>query len=156
FSFTAALPGIYVMTLVVVDDDGGVSPMAQSTMTVYGSALAADPLNPAQSALVIGGSSLADAVNVSPGTGSTTGQVSIRRRTGILYSVNLNSVPGRFIIYGQDGNDSIQMDSRLSGSMIIYGNGGNDTVSAGNGSAVILGGDGDDSIAAGGGRDILV
>src|SRR5205823_5933472 len=73
---------------------------------------------------------------------------------------------GKVIVFGQAGNDTIQLQALTtdSGSVpfslpaLLFGGAGNDTLDASGSSAanVLVGGDGDDVLVGGSGRDILI
>jgi Ca2+-binding RTX toxin-like protein len=64
-------------------------------------------------------------------------------------------IHGLLIVYGQDGNDTINflVPSR---AVLAYGNDGNDTINSGNNSGMLLGGDNDDELVGGNSGDLLI
>ena len=61
------------------------------------------------------------------------------------------------IIYGQGGDDVIQVSSGVAAKrMILDGGAGNDKITAGKGDDVLIGGDGNDVLRGGAGRDLLI
>jgi uncharacterized delta-60 repeat protein len=133
-----------------VTDDGGLSDEAEATVHVVQVLLQADPCNPGQTALAVGGTSGNDTIVVNPAGGNAV-------------SVNLNGVSlgtfsptGRILVYGQAGNDDIQVAGGISLSAWLYGGAGNDRLKGGNGNNILLGGAGDDLLVGGNARDILI
>ncbi|MHB8973221.1 MAG: hypothetical protein ACYC3X_28765 [Pirellulaceae bacterium] len=63
---------------------------------------------------------------------------------------------GHFYVYGQDGNDDLQVADSITRSAWLYGGAGNDRLKGGAGHDVLQGGDGDDVLAGQSGRDILI
>jgi Ca2+-binding RTX toxin-like protein len=66
------------------------------------------------------------------------------------------SPTNRLVVYGQGGNDTITVDSRISISRLMYGGDGADAISGGNGNGIQVGGDGNDTLSAGNSRDIQI
>ncbi len=62
----------------------------------------------------------------------------------------------RLEIFGQAGNDDIQIGGNIQLPAWLYGDAGNDRIKGGAGDDVILGGAGDDLIQGGKGRDLLI
>ena len=66
------------------------------------------------------------------------------------------SFTGSIIVFGQDGNDKITINSAITRNCFLFGGFGNDTITGGGGADVLEGEAGDDSLVGGAGRDILV
>jgi Ca2+-binding RTX toxin-like protein len=66
------------------------------------------------------------------------------------------SPTGRIIIFGQAGNDSIDVPNTVSLPVEMYGGAGDDHLSSGAGDDLLVGGDGADELSGGSGRDILI
>jgi Ca2+-binding RTX toxin-like protein len=148
-------PGLYTVTFVVRDDDGGVS---RSSTVVRVAAveskpveLRADPGYPGKTALYVLGTAGNDSVQVSPS--ATAGAVDV-----VLNGVNFGpfAPTSRIVIYGGAGNDLVQATGAVNVVTWMYGEDGNDALNLGNGGGFAFGGDGNDQINGGSGRDVLV
>jgi phospholipase C len=62
----------------------------------------------------------------------------------------------RIEIYGQGGNDHIQVDAAVTLPAMIFAGNGNNVIQTGNGNTVVVGGRGNNVIEGGIGRDILI
>src|SRR5207244_6214662 len=60
------------------------------------------------------------------------------------------------VVYGQAGNDDVQVDGGIPNAAWLFGDGGNDRLKGGAGDDVLLGGDGDDLLVGGNGRDLMI
>jgi Ca2+-binding RTX toxin-like protein len=113
--------------------------------------LIADPCEAGKTALAIGGTLGNDTIVVSPV--GNTGDVQV--------ALNGNSLgtfqpTGHIIVFGQAGNDDIQIVESISLPAIVRGDAGNDRMKGGGGSDILIGGDNDDLLVGGGGRDVLI
>jgi Ca2+-binding RTX toxin-like protein len=63
---------------------------------------------------------------------------------------------GRVIIFGQAGDDRIEIRDDLALDGLLFGDAGHDKLIGGNGDDVLDGGAGDDRLEGTGGRDILI
>ena len=64
-------------------------------------------------------------------------------------------IHGLIIVYGQDGNDTINIEMP-SRHVLVYGNDGNDTINTGNNDGILLGGDDNDQLFGGNAGDLLI
>ncbi len=88
-------------------------------------------------ALLLTGTNNNDDISVEPGKSSqVTAEINKSSKSFPASSF------GRIIAIGRAGNDSIEIDKRLSLPTLLYGDAGNDTISGGAGPDVIYGGDG--------------
>jgi Ca2+-binding RTX toxin-like protein len=71
-------------------------------------------------------------------------------------SVGSHDHAARLLVFGQDGDDDIQVAGSMNLSAWLDGGAGNDRLKGGAGHDVLLGGDGDDLLVGGSGRDLLV
>lgn len=145
--FTAS--GVYKVALTVTDDDGA-SATVFKTVTVSAVLVEPDPVY-GGTMLVIGGT-----------TGSDTIQVNATKR-GSNLQVMLNGaktdVPatvGRILVYGQAGNDYIQIGHNVVAPAFLYAGNGNDTLIGGGGPDVMVGGSGNNLLMGGFSRNILI
>src|SRR5439155_14471136 len=135
-SHTYIANGLYTVTLTVQDDDTGTASVTK-TVSVVAVALEDDPLAPGQLALYVGGTTADDSVVLSPSGNTGAVQVSIN---GV--SQGAFAAQSRLVVYGQDGNDDIQVAGSVSQPAWLYGGNGNDRLNGGRGNNVLLGGDG--------------
>jgi hypothetical protein len=148
-------PGAYTVTVTATDDD--------STSAAATQAISVQTVQMEGNSLAVGGTPHNDSVTLTPA--DSTGHI----------SVNVNGVSlgnsfkpsDHILIYGQAGNDTIQLVStRIMGTTyyitvpaFIYGGGtGNDTLSVAGSTAnnVVVGGGGTNQITGGLGRDLLI
>jgi Ca2+-binding RTX toxin-like protein len=64
-------------------------------------------------------------------------------------------VADRVVIYGQGGDDLIQVDARITVDATLFGQAGNDILVGGAGNDILVGGSGDDILYGFNGRDLL-
>jgi Ca2+-binding RTX toxin-like protein len=64
-------------------------------------------------------------------------------------------VADRVVIYGQGGDDLIQVDARITADAKLFGQAGNDILVGGAGNDILVGGIGDDILYGFNGRDLL-
>jgi Ca2+-binding RTX toxin-like protein len=150
-SHTYLAEGTYTVSVTATDKDGGVSAAATMTIDIKAAGILTDPTDPTKTALYVGGTTGDDKIKVLP-VGSTG-----------AYEVFLNgeskgtfSPTGRIIIFGQAGDDSIDVPNTVTLPVEMYGGEGNDHLSSGAGDDILIGGDGLDEILGGSGRDILI
>jgi PKD repeat protein len=142
--------GVYTLTLSVRDDDSGVTSVSQ-TVTVTAVALQVDPFDPGKTALVVGGTTDNDTIVLSPQGNVGDINVSINGVSqGVFHPT------GHLIVFGQNGDDDIQVAGSIALDAVLYGDAGNDRLKGGAGSGILLGGDGDDMLIGGSGRNILI
>jgi hypothetical protein len=123
-------------------------------------AVIADPINPGEEALFIGGAPGNDQIRVQPSAQNASElQVIITDPT-----VNVNqavAIPtggfSRLVIYGGPDQNSITVDGSVTTPTTIYADGSvSNTVQAGSGPTVVIGGSGTNTITGGSGHDILI
>jgi uncharacterized delta-60 repeat protein len=139
--------GNFAVRLTAIDKDGGAG-VATQNVNITRVLLQADPLNPATTMLLVGGTSGDDYI-----------EVDSNHRGGVNVFLNGRSAgafnpTGRVVVYGGAGNDYIDADGSFSAW--LDGGAGNDTLLGGSGNDVLLGGDGNDLLRGGDGRDIIV
>jgi hypothetical protein len=143
--------GTNVVRVTATDKDGGVSGAATHAIAISPSGLQDDPCQPGAQALVVGGTEGNDMIVVSPV--GDAGDVEVRLNAVLL---GLYRPSGRIIVYGQDGDDDIQIAGSIAASVWLYGDAGNDRLKGGAGHDALFGGSGDDLIVGGSGRDLLI
>ncbi|VTR92440.1 Probable aggregation factor core protein MAFp3, isoform C OS=Cyanothece sp. CCY0110 GN=CY0110_08276 PE=4 SV=1: PKD [Gemmata massiliana] len=173
--FTRA--GTYTVAVTATDKDGGVSAAVTRTVTV--SALAVQ-----DGAFVIGGTTDADTITVSPGAGAGSYIVTMLsprpsgseltiatvnpRTNGYdvdltiggshigVFTITSPEPVSRLEIYAQAGDDTVTVAGGVSLPAIVFGGAGNDWIKAGGGNSVLVGDAGSDTLLGGAGRDVLI
>lgn len=147
-SHAYANSGTYTVTFTVRDDDTGEDVVTTSIVVVIAQ------LQPAPcgcgTALVIGGTSAAETIVITPAAGGAV--------TVTINSVNIGTFnPSHaIVVHAYDGNDDVQIASSISRSAWLYGGDGNDRLKGGAGHDMLQGQDGDDLLIGGAGRDLLI
>jgi len=158
--FNAAGP--ITLSVTVTDGSGGVSAPATYGVLVDAYRLRANVDNPLLTDLVWGGTGGADDVTFEQVSAST-----IRIHEQLLYgtavnnSVDINSINGRVIAYGNPGNDRLSA-AGMSTKVTLDGGAGNNTLYGGNGGDLLIGGSnggegqqGNNVIIAGNGDNVI-
>jgi hypothetical protein len=143
--------GTFTVTITASDKDGLAGAPVTATVTI-GAIVLEDGV------LTVGGTRGDDVIRV--------------QADGAGVSVLLNGVTfgpytgvSALALYGQQGNDLLEVDDALTlpalldgglGNDTLLGGSGNDTLRGGPGSDLLLGGGGNDLLIGGGGRDILI
>jgi PKD repeat protein len=136
-SHAYATGNAYTITLTVTDNNVNASTSAtQSVLVSKGASavLAPDPLNPAETALYVGGTSGNDTILFGCGMG---GAIQVAINTRIVGSF---MPTGHLIAYGLGGNDTIMVSSKIHLNAWLFGGNGNDTFTGGGGMNLIIGG----------------
>jgi hypothetical protein len=156
FTYTpnAGFFGTDTFTYKAVDSDGAESAVTTVTITVSPAApgsiyLIADACDPTKTALVVNGTAGNDNIQVSQTSGGVT--VSLNGASQGTYSPT-----GRIIVYGYGGDDAIQVAGDVPNEAWLYGDAGNDKLNLGNGGGIVFGGAGNDDLRGGSARDILL
>lgn len=103
--------------------------------------------------LLVGGTLNGDTISVTAQGTAGAVAVSINRVSqGVFAAGTFSSIA----VYGQAGNDTIQIDSKITRAAYLFGGSGNDTLKAGGGNSLLAGGVGSDKLTGGSGRDILI
>jgi hypothetical protein len=121
--------------------------------------LVPDPLNPGSQMLVVVGTNSRDRLRIDPAGSSLT----VTSGNKVIGTSPIAAV-GRILVYGLDGNDTIQINSALSipselrggtGDDRLYGGAAADQLFGEGGNDRLYGGAGDDQLFAGAGNDRL-
>ena len=140
--------GIYTITVIVVDEDGGVS-ASQTTMAVVTGIGVVDEV------LYIIGTSESDRVQISQ---RKSDQV---RVDALFAGSNAQAVVAvddfdLIVSYLCEGDDRLSITRRVEAAAIVHGGAGDDHLTAGGGPTVLLGGAGDDRLKGARNRSILI
>jgi hypothetical protein len=149
-----AAAGSYTVSVTATDKDNGTGPAATQGVTVVPAELQGGDL-------YVGGTPGADTITVQPADANGTVDVVVNGQDQGMF------VPtGQVVVYGQAGDDVIQVVPLSSGGgtvtlnlpVVLFGSDGNDVLDArgAGGPAVLVGGAGDDTLYGGGGRNLLI
>lgn len=141
--------GIYMITVTIVDDDGG---SAQFNTTAFVSGVGLDT---GTGVLNIIGTKNADKVSVNKQGNGLLKVHGDFLPSGNFRTFNLSAV-NKMVAYLCDGDDHLTIAGNITIPSIIHGGGGNDHLSAGGGSAVLLGEGGNDTLIGGNSFNILI
>jgi parallel beta-helix repeat protein len=158
-AFAGTELGSYTVSLTATDADGS-SNTDIATFDINTYNIDIDALT-GQVALFVGGSIGDDHIKIKEvKDDETLVQLEIKEKQ---FHVKIKDQVGpptveRFIVYGGDGNDKIQISGKLKDRITaeLYGGAGNDKLKGGNGDDILVGGDGKDSLDGKAGRDILI
>jgi Ca2+-binding RTX toxin-like protein len=136
--------GTYALRVTVKDDDGGETIVMQDvTIAAASQQVGGD--------LAVGGTMGNDDLHFNSTNVPEVTEVEI---TGA--SLGAFSGSGRLLVFGQAGDDEIQLAGSVQMSAWIDGGAGNDRIKGGAGNDVLLGGEGDDLLVGKSGRDLLI
>jgi Ca2+-binding RTX toxin-like protein len=151
FAFTPTVAGSYGVTFTVADDDGGVG-TASVALAVHVWQVQVDPCDAGKTALAVGGTEANDHIVVGPG--AAAGRLAVTLNGSLLGD---DFAPtGRLLLYGQAGDDNIQLAGGVGLAAWAYGGAGDDRLKGGAGHDVLMGGAGADLLVGGDGRDLLI
>jgi Ca2+-binding RTX toxin-like protein len=143
-------------TYTVSDLEGLPSNPATVTVTVNRAdpnailiSLLPDPNNPGETALVILGNDNSGTIRVV----KSGDDVKVMAGLGVLGTF---SPTGSIVIFGNGGDDKIQIGKGIELPVIVHGGDGNDRLTGGSSAAVLIGGDGNDRLIGGKGRNLLI
>jgi hypothetical protein len=145
-------PGSYQVKVVATDKDGGVSSEVAHTITIE-SVLLGDSCCCGGTALVIGGTLADDKIRVVPQ--GAAGDVKVLfngQEVGVFAASSFTSIA----IFGQAGNDDLEVTGSIDRDACLNGGDGNDRLKGGDGDDLLLGGNGDDLLVGGSGRDLMI
>jgi hypothetical protein len=154
----------YTIKVTAADSVGNTSIAPAATVTIAAIGLQTDPHDSALTALVIGGTTGADTITVLPTNAAGT-SVSVTIN-GSLQPGGPFMPTGHIIIYGQAGNDIMQvLTASVGGNQVsvavpavLSGDAGNDVlrVSGTTSGNILLGGAGNDNLTGSSGRNLLI
>jgi Ca2+-binding RTX toxin-like protein len=155
FSFVPTEAGAYQVTFTVTDDDGGAE-TASLAVAVSVAAVQPDPLQPGQSLLVVGGSTGADDIQVSPVGNTGRLAVSIGGVAVGTFEAPAGGPFSGLVVYAQAGDDDVQVAASVAVPAWLSGGDGDDRLKSGSGPAVLLGESGNDLLVGGSARNVLI
>jgi ELWxxDGT repeat protein/VCBS repeat-containing protein len=139
--------GIYTITVVLTDDDGG-SATATTSAVITGAGVVGNTL-------YVIGTNQADDVEI-----NAQGNGLIRVNASFLPGAGTRAFPEagvqQIIVLLGGGDDQATVAGNVMTPVLIDGGDGNDNLKAGGGPTVLLGGAGNDTLTGGRGRDILI
>jgi hypothetical protein len=120
-------------------------------------AVQADPGDATRSALVVQGSPDTDDLRLGKGPGNAI-ELQVSGYSVATYSAPGGAAFGHLLVYGNGGDDGIQLYGNLAVPALLFGGAGNDTfnIDASIANNVLVGGAGNDSLYGGSGRDLLI
>lgn len=147
---TYAAAGAYRIKAIATNQDGGFGVFVRNVI-IDAVNVQPDVADASKTSLVIGGTTGDDIIRVQAAPNGGQRVLINGAELGGEFHVN-----GHIVVYGQKGNDSIQVAQDIALSAIVDGGKGNDDVWGGGGHDVLLGGKGDDYLLGRVGRDLLV
>jgi hypothetical protein len=165
FAFRHVYPttGTFTIVVTVTDNHGGVG-TSTLAVTIRVAVLEPDPIDPSLTMLAVGGTTGTNTIVIKPA--DANGTLHVKFGTGITTNVGNFQPTGHVAVFGQAGNDDIELQRAIIGGRTVFistpaflfGDGGNDTLSTAGSRAnnVLEGGAGNDTLRAGPGRDLLV
>jgi predicted outer membrane repeat protein len=177
FSADGLNPGATVTVTLRVTDAGGLTSTAAATIHVVAVALEPDDCDPSKTKLVVGGTTCNDTIHINAVGCEEEDDEECRRDdhdeecrqddrdasspTSVRVFINGEcqgtfTPTGRIVVYGQAGDDDIQVSSHVHQEVWLYGGPGDDRLKGGGGNNILIGGAGDDLLIGGRSRDILI
>ena len=150
-----ATGGLFTITVIAIDDDGGTSASQKTTAFVEGVGLVGR-------VLYVIGTDGKDDVNVRLGNGSNAEKLEVKARlTKGSQSVEFNSSYNpanvdRIFMFLAGEDDKVKIDKDVMIDSTLYGGGGKDKLDGGGGRDLIFGEAGDDNLSGGRASDVLV
>ena len=152
---TYATGGLFTITVIAIDDDGGASVPQKATAYVEGVGLVGR-------VLYVIGTDGQDDVDVKLASGSNAGKLEIKAKlpkgsdsVKINSSYKLASVD-RIFMFLAGGDDKVKIDKHVMIDSTLYGGAGKDKLDGGGGRDYIFGEAGDDYLSGGRGSDVIV
>jgi Ca2+-binding RTX toxin-like protein len=148
---TYTVAGSYTVRMTATDKDGGTSSSVSQGVTIAAIGLQPDPADANLTALVIGGTTAADVIQVQKNPTGPGVRVILN---GTMYGPFTPT--GHIIVYAQDGSDVIQVHNQITLPTLLFGGDGNDVISGGEGQNIVVAGAGVDTVNGGGVRDLII
>jgi len=154
--FTPVNLGTYTISFTVTDDDTGVGTATQ-TLDVNIWSLEPCPDDPTKSILRIGGSEGKDNILIKEKHHVQEYEVNIHEKeTGFKGRYLFDDPLCKIVVYGQGGDDHIEVSRNVDVKVELYGGEGNDKLFGGGGNDLLDGGNGNDLLIGGSGNDVLI
>lgn len=149
----AGVPAGEVITATATDIAGNTSEFSGATTvepvppgSIF---LIPDVCHPGETALIVNGTPMDDNIHIAPSGGGV--EVTMNGVSQGTYQPT-----GRIIVYGYAGNDNVQLAGSVPNEAWLYGDSGDDHLNLGSGGGIAFGGDGNDHLLGGNSHDILV
>ena len=174
--FTAS--GSYLVGVTATDHSGAESPIITHAFTIGIAQVQVDPLDPSGYILAVGGGMGADKIHIELADddgddNSHDGnshdddddrfdayKVKVQDRVEGRFKYRDSFTPPpvitRIVVFGQAGDDDIQVAGDVDVTVEAHGGEGNDRIKGGRGNNLLFGDDGDDLLVGGQGRDLLI
>jgi hypothetical protein len=140
------------------DRDAAASSLAsnfqpQANVSIGSAYVQPDADHPGKFALIVQGTEGSDHIQITPDNGQLRVQID---GPGVHYDQEFALPISRLEVYGQGGNDHIEIDPAVTAAAFVFAGDGNDHVEAGGGPTVLVGGGGNDELVGGSGPTILI
>jgi hypothetical protein len=143
--------GVFTIGVTATDKDGGVSDEVTHGITISIVELQPDPEDGSKTALVGGGTTGHDVININAIGNNGTLKVHINDVNHGTFAPT-----GRVVVYGQEGNDELHLAGNIELLAELYGGDGNDSLHGGKGRNLLVGGLGMDVLEGGQQRDLFI
>jgi titin len=143
--------GTYTILVTASDKDNGISSIVSHTIVIQSVLIGEGCCD--SMALVIGGTPGDDKVRIVPQGSEGDVKVLINGQDyGTFAASSFTSIA----IFGQAGDDDLEVTDSIGKEACLDGGEGNDRLKGGAGNNILLGGNGDDLLVGGSGRDLLI
>jgi Ca2+-binding RTX toxin-like protein len=139
------------VNLTAKDLTAGASATASTRIRIKRAELQDDPLNPAKTMLVVGGTPGDDEIEIEPAC--QAGSVRVCLNDDDLGTFAPTS---RIVVFGQSGDDFIRVSRQVHLSAWLFAGDGDNFLRGGGGDNVLVGGRGRNTLIGGNGRDLLI
>ena len=165
--YVAEAIAAYSIRATVRDARGLLSTAVTAAVRIISWEVQADPLHVGQTILVVGGSMSDDRLRVTRHGSGADAYFKLRIDNEVNsestddeaeneFTVRIYAALNGIMVYGQSGNDRIELQNKIQVWSLLDGGIGNDRIQGGAAANVILGGDGDDRVTGGQGRDVMI
>ncbi len=144
--------GLFAWSITATDKDGGVSLPVSRQIEIKSAAILPDPIDPTKTALFVGGTNGNDKIKINKK--GKDGQIEVNVEGSPPKQLFMPT--GRIIIFGQAGDDDVNVGDDIVLPTEIYGGDGDDKLDGGAGPDILVGGNGDDDLHGHKGRDLLI